>query len=65
MTISPVIVIDNIKGPGYWHTPAYVEHIDWLRDNLKVETWKYFSGTNSFAFINAEDATAFKLKFGL
>ena len=44
-------------------------HWQWCKDNLTIGTWKMmigFTGTNAtFCFNNEEDATAFKLRFGL
>ena len=44
-------------------------HWQWCKDNLSIGTWKMmfgFTGTTAtFCFDNEEDATAFKLRFGL
>ena len=41
------------------------EYIIWCKETLGNETWDCYSFTGQFCFKNAEDATAFKLRFQL
>jgi hypothetical protein len=54
--ITPAIGDNNI----HWH---------WCRDNLQVGSWKMMirllGASSIYCFTNAEDAVAFKLRFGL
>lgn len=48
--------------------PSYHTCIAWLMGNVKEETWSAVNGvtsiTTDYRFCNAEDALAFKLRFG-
>jgi hypothetical protein len=57
----PYTVVINVDNWSGW---------DWCFDNIRVDTWKitynpFWTGPNTYYFTNSEDATLFKLKFGV
>jgi hypothetical protein len=65
MIYIPVRTIDAGIIPKQRNYLKEVQQTIWLENNLKPEDWKYYFDTDTFAFTYAEDATAFKLRFGL
>jgi len=49
------------------HLFVSMDEQEWCRDNIgrKPDDWDYYVGSNTFVFSRAEDATLFKLRFGI
>jgi hypothetical protein len=57
-----MIYVDCVVKP-YMRKQRVDPYLDWCDEQLDPGTW--YSYVNGIAFINEEDAIAFKLKFGL